>query len=173
MAQMVNSLLTLSRLENGTALHTEVFDLSAVIREVFEPLELPMERKHMDWTMELTDGWLEGDKPRLQELVGNLATNALRYGAEGGRISVRLEQDEEKDLLRLTVENDGPAIPEECLEHLFEPFYRVDKSHSRELGGTGLGLAIVKAAAEAHGGACSVENRPGGVRFRVELPRKG
>ena len=172
MAQMVNSLLTLSRLENGTALHTEAVDLSAVIREVFEPLELPMERKRMDLTMDLEDGWLEGDKSRLKEAVGNLATNALRYGAEGGTISAALCRDEEKEVLRLTVENDGPAIPEECLEHLFEPFYRVDKSHSRELGGTGLGLAIVKAAAEAHGGTCSVENRVGGVRFQIELPLK-
>ena len=68
------------------------------------------------------------------------------------------------------MDNDGPNIPPDELERIWEPFYRPDKSRSRDTGGTGLGLALVKAAAEAHGGGCAAENRPGGVRFRVWLP---
>lgn len=71
---------------------------------------------------------------------------------------------------RLAVYNDGPPILPEDLPHLFEPFYRGDKGRSRESGGTGLGLAILRAAAQAHGGRCGVENRPGGVEFWVLLP---
>ena len=76
----------------------------------------------------------------------------------------------EGDRAVLAVYNDGEPIPAADLPHLFQPFYRGDKSRSRDSGGTGLGLAIVQAAVRAHGGECGAENLPGGVCFRITLP---
>ncbi len=105
---------------------------------------------------------------RLKEAIENLASNALRHCTLGGRIQVRLERHGAQ--VSLSVYNDGPAVPAEDLPHLFEPFYRGDKSRGRDSGGTGLGLAIVRATVLAHGGDCSAENRKGGVCFYIRLP---
>ena len=168
MAHLVGSLLELSRLEAGAELHRETFNLAALVREVWEPLSLSLEQKHLTLSLELADYMVEGDRERLRELADNLASNALRHAAPGGRIRVTLKAEEAG--VRLTVQNDGLPIPPEDLPHLFEPFYRGDRSRSRESGGTGLGLAIVRAAAQAHGGSCGVENCSGGPLFWVALP---
>lgn len=168
MAHLVGSLLELSRLEAGAELHRETFNLAALVREVWEPLSLSLEQKHLTLSLELADYMVEGDRERLRELADNLASNALRHAAPGGHIRVTLKAEEAG--VRLTVQNDGLPIPPEDLPHLFEPFYRGDRSRSRESGGTGLGLAIVRAAAQAHGGSCGVENCSGGPLFWVALP---
>ena len=168
MAHLVGSLLELSRLEAGAELHREPINLAALVREVWEPLSLPLEQKHLTLSLELEDYMVEGDRERLRELADNLASNALRHCTPGGRVRVTLKAEETG--VRLTVQNDGPSIPPEDLPHLFEPFYRGDKARSRESGGTGLGLAIVRAAAQAHGGSCGVENCSGGPLFWVLLP---
>lgn len=168
MARLVGSLLELSRLETGTPLRREPINLAVLVREVWRPLSLQLEQKHLSLSLELEELTVYGDRERLREMAGNLASNALRHAAPGTQIVVTLKQKETG--VRLTVSNDGPSIPEEDLPHLFEPFYRGDKARSRESGGTGLGLAIVRAAAQAHGGCCGVENRPGGVLFWVFLP---
>lgn len=170
MAGLVGSLLELSRLESGAALRREPVELSALVREVWEPLALPLEQKQISLTLALEEVRLEGDRARLREAAGNLASNALRHCPPGGHIQVVLEAAEGQ--ARLTVCNDGPPIPEEDLPRLFEPFYRGDKSRSRESGGTGLGLAIVRAAVLAHGGQCGAENRPGGAAFWLTLPQQ-
>ena len=170
MSGLVGSLLELSRLESGAALRREPVELSALVREVWEPLALPLDQKQISLTLALEEVRLEGDRARLREAAGNLASNALRHCPPGGRIQVVLEAAEGQ--ARLTVCNDGPPIPEEDLPRLFEPFYRGDKSRSRESGGTGLGLAIVRAAVLAHGGQCGAENRPGGAAFWLTLPQQ-
>lgn len=170
MSGLVGSLLELSRLESGAALRREPVELSALVREVWEPLALPLEQKQISLTLALEEVRLEGDRARLREAAGNLASNALRHCPPGGHIQVVLEAAEGQ--ARLTVCNDGPPIPEEDLPRLFEPFYRGDKSRSRESGGTGLGLAIVRAAVLAHGGQCGAENRPGGAAFWLTLPQQ-
>ena len=170
MSGLVGSLLELSRLESGAALRREPVELSALVREVWEPLALPLDQKQISLTLALEEVRLEGDRARLREAAGNLASNALRHCPPGGHIQVVLEAA--KGQARLTVCNDGPPIPEEDLPRLFEPFYRGDKSRSRESGGTGLGLAIVRAAVLAHGGQCGAENRPGGAAFWLTLPQQ-
>ena len=170
MSGLVGSLLELSRLESGAALRREPVELSALVREVWEPLALPLDQKQISLTLALEEVRLEGDRARLREAAGNLASNALRHCPPGGRIQVVLEAADGQ--ARLTVCNDGPPIPEEDLPRLFEPFYRGDKSRSRESGGTGLGLAIVRAAVLAHGGQCGAENRPGGAAFWLTLPQQ-
>ncbi len=114
----------------------------------------------------------QGDRERLQQILDNLMQNALRYTPEGGRIEVSLTRQGHSAIF--AVHNDGPSIPEDVLEHLFERFYRGDKARDRASGGTGLGLAIARKLAEAHGGALIGENHPnGGVVFKLVLPLNG
>ena len=99
----------------------------------------------------------------------NLVDNAVRYNREGGLVLVTLASDSET--VELEVSDEGPGIPSELRERVFERFFRVDASRSRETGGTGLGLAIVKHAAETLGGTVSISDSPcGGARFIVKLP---
>ena len=168
MGQLVGRLLELTRLESGVALNVAPLNLADVVREVWNPLALQLEQKEVSLSLELEEVWLEGDRERLKEAVGNLASNALRHVEKGKRIQVSLVRKGEQ--VRVSVYNDGPLISEKDLPHLFEPFYRGDKSRSRDSGGTGLGLAIVRAAVSAHGGSCGVEQRAGGPCFWLCLP---
>ena len=172
MSALVGRLLELSRLESGNPLQKEPLDLAALVREVWEPLALPLEQKDITLKLDLETLQLEGDRERLREAAGNLASNALRHCTPGGTIRVTLKREGSRAVL--TVYNDGEPIPEADLPHLFQPFYRGgDKSRSRDSGGTGLGLAIVRAAVLAHGGECEAENTGGGVAFRLVLPLEG
>ncbi|HIY81280.1 MAG TPA: HAMP domain-containing histidine kinase [Firmicutes bacterium] len=168
MAELVGRLLEFSRLESGAALHREPLEFAGLIREVLEPLELQLEQKQIRLTADLPELPLTGDRERLREVVGNLLSNALRHCPTGGEI--RLALTREAGWACLSVRNDGLPIPAEDLPHLWEPFFRGDRSRSRKSGGTGLGLAIVQAAVTAHGGSCSVENLGQGVCFRIRLP---
>ena len=172
MSALVGRLLELSRLESGNPLQKEPLDLAALVREVWEPLALPLEQRDITLKLDLEALQLEGDRERLREAAGNLASNALRHCTPGGTIRVTLRREGSRAVL--TVYNDGEPIPEADLPHLFQPFYRGgDKSRSRDSGGTGLGLAIVRAAVLAHGGECEAENTGGGVAFRLVLPLEG
>ena len=172
MSALVGRLLELSRLESGNPLQKEPLDLAALVREVWEPLALPLEQKDITLKLDLETLQLEGDRERLREAAGNLASNALRHCTPGGTIRVTLRREGSRAVL--TVYNDGEPIPEADLPHLFQPFYRGgDKSRSRDSGGTGLGLAIVRAAVLAHGGECEAENTGGGAAFRLVLPLDG
>lgn len=113
---------------------------------------------------------VSGDEDRLSQIVANLVHNALRYAsAAPGAVCVRLGQSGAE--AELVVEDDGPGLPPEALERVFDRFYRVDRARSRAQGGTGLGLAIVRHIAEAHRGRVWAENRRGGgARFCVRLP---
>jgi signal transduction histidine kinase len=107
-------------------------------------------------------------KPRaLKRCLGNLVDNALKFGKRA------LLEVADGDALLLGISDDGPGIPEEMLERVFEPFYRLDSSRSRDTGGTGLGLAIARDVAQAHGGSLTLRNRPeGGLRAELRLPRR-
>ena len=168
MAALVGQLLDLSRLERGVPLKRERVDFAALVRASFDRLSLSAGERDLHVTLNLTEGMVSGDRARLEEAVGNLASNALRYTPAGGSISVRLENSRGK--LWLAVDNDGQGFTPRELSRLWEPFYRGDPARSRDTGGAGLGLAIVRAAVRAHGGTCGAENRAGGVRFWLELP---
>ena len=168
MSALVGSLLELARTEANGAAKKEPVELAALVREVFAPLALPLEQKHLRLQLELEEVSLSGDRARLEEAVENLASNALRHADSGGTVQVSLEKLGHR--ARLTVYNDGPNIPSEDLSRLWDPFYRADPSRSRDSGGTGLGLAIVWKTVETHSGRCWAENRPGGVAFVLELP---
>lgn len=109
------------------------------------------------------------DPGRVEQILGNLLANALRYTPEGGQISLRLETQGSNALLH--VHDSGPGIPPEALPRLFERFYRADKSRSRQEGGSGLGLPIARQLAKAHGGDLTARNHPrGGAEFTLSLP---
>jgi len=108
-----------------------------------------------------------GRPQALKRCLGNLIENAVKYGH-----SARVVVDDSGARLEIRIEDEGPGIPQSELEKVFEPFYRVEDSRSRETGGTGLGLTIARGVAEAHGGALSLHNRPeGGLEARLTLPR--
>jgi len=109
------------------------------------------------------------DSQRLEQVLGNLLSNALRYTPSGGRIVVRAWADEQG--AALAVQDSGVGIAPDDLPHVFERFYRADPSRSRADGGSGLGLAIVKQIVEAHGGQVEVQSLPEqGATFTVRLP---
>jgi two-component system phosphate regulon sensor histidine kinase PhoR len=112
------------------------------------------------------------DADRLQQVLGNLIGNAIKYGREGGHVNVSGEQLDGA-AIELCVQDDGPGIPAESLERVFERFYRIDKARSREQGGTGLGLSIVKHIVQSHGGKVWAKSEPGsGAAFYFTLPLK-
>ena len=109
------------------------------------------------------------DYYRLKQCMINLISNALAYTPGGGHIAVEYRMREGH--VEIKVRDDGPGIPEEDISHLFERFYRVDKSRSKKTGGMGIGLAITKAIVKMHGGEISAENQTGqGAVFTINLP---
>lgn len=111
----------------------------------------------------------EVDETKLTLAVSNLVENAIKYNKEGGWVHVSINVDHKYFYVK--VEDSGMGIPEESQEHIFERFYRVDKSHSREIGGTGLGLAITRNAILMHRGAIKVYSKEGeGTTFTVRIP---
>ena len=115
-----------------------------------------------------------GNADYLERAISNLIDNAIKYTPEGGtvRVSARQEPDE---MIVVEVEDNGIGIPADDIPRIFERFYRVDRSRSREMGGTGLGLSIVKHVAQVHGGSIDVTSTPGSgscFRLRLASPRE-
>jgi two-component system phosphate regulon sensor histidine kinase PhoR len=113
---------------------------------------------------------VRADEARLEQVLSNLVDNAIKYGREGGRVTISAHVVEEGQV-EVSVQDDGPGLPAEALERVFERFYRVDKARSRDQGGTGLGLAIVKHIVQSHGGRVWAQSEPGrGASFFFTLP---
>jgi len=172
LSALVGDLLTLSRLESEKERYArERLDLRAVVREVAERLEVAGTAKGLALSLELSPEPIEVDADReaLTQAVSNLVDNAIKYTEAGGKVSVCLERRQDEAVLEVTDTGVGIAAPH--LDRIFERFYTVDRSRSRERGGTGLGLAIVKHVALAHGGSVGVESTPGvGSTFKMVLP---
>lgn len=126
-------------------------------------LELLVE-KEVDRAVVAADGTL------LARAFSNLIGNAIKYGRDGKRLFLRMEQRDTPQSVRFHVINFGEVIPQEDLEHIFERFYRVDAARTEGQGGTGLGLAIAKNIIERHNGTISVRSDLSGTEFTVELP---
>lgn len=171
---LVEHLLTLSQLETGQIkMKFEDFDLYAVTQDIFDQLEPKAKKKNMN--LEFSDSTISpcpvlGDKFRLTHVMSNLLENAIKYGNEGGVITVDLGDD--KNNVMITVKDDGPGIPPEHLKRIFERFYRLDKSRSKVGGGSGLGLAIVKQTLEAHNSNVMVTSKINkGTAFTFKLKK--
>ncbi len=146
---LVNDILELSRLDERQSLGAkEEMDLLPLMREVQEELSLAAEQKHQSLRLSGNAAVIEGYPLLLREMIFNLIDNAIKYTPEGGEIDLSVEQRSGQTIC--TVTDNGIGIPKAHQAHIFERFYRVDKSHSRQTGGTGLGLAIVKHVAQIH-----------------------
>ena len=113
--------------------------------------------------------YAEADEDRLRQIMMNLLSNGINYTPEGGRVTVKVDGDD--DHIRIRISDTGIGIPKKDLTRIFERFYRVDKARSRSSGGTGLGLSIVKHLVELHKGTIAVDSTVGaGSTFTIELP---
>ncbi len=171
---LIEDLLTISELESGRVkLNLQSVQLQAVTEKVVGDLKTRAEAKAMKLSNEAPALRVRADADRLEQVLGNLVDNAIKYGRREGtvRIGARVADAGEVEVV---VEDDGPGIPPEALERVFERFYRVDKARSREQGGTGLGLSIVKHIVQSHGGRVWVKSEAGqGARFYFTLPPDG
>ena len=170
MERLIDDLLELSRAESGAVpLEKEETFLSSFLSRVADQHRPSAEQAGKTLEVVAGDGAFRADLRKLALAVSNLVDNALKYGKEGGRVT--LSGRIEGDACLLEVADDGPGISPEHLPRIFERFYRVDKGRSRELGGTGLGLSITKHIVESHGGTIRVESRIGvGTRFVLRFP---
>jgi signal transduction histidine kinase len=165
---MVLEMLDLSRLEAGKVrLASDRFSLPELTERVFEKLKPLMQEKELEveflWSQ---DYQITADEGRIGQAVTNLATNAIKYSPEGGKIVVQIYWY--NGYFHFTIENQSDPIPEEDLNKLWNSFYRTDASRTEK--GTGLGLTITKTIVELHGGSCAARNTPNGVQFEFELP---
>ena len=157
---LVNDILDLSRLDEkqglGNKENVPLLPMLKGLEESFRPIA---QEKDIELRVEGSNATVEGYPTLLRELFHNLIDNALKYTPAGGNVTVALFQDGGHPIC--TVTDTGIGIPKEHQPHVFERFYRVDKSHSRQTGGTGLGLAIVKHVAEVHHADVKLESEPG------------
>lgn len=173
---IISDLDTISKLENDmTRLNMENFDIVALAKEIADQNEIEAQRHAIKLTVKYADALpsafrVSADKHYVGQVLVNLIVNAIRYGRQGGMVNVKFRDMLDKILIE--VEDNGVGIGKEDINRVFERFYRVDKSRSREQGGTGLGLAIVKHIIEAHGERITVRSESGvGTTFAFTLKK--
>lgn len=166
---LVEDIIKLSKLdEKAIRLEREAVDLYALSREIIGRLTPQARAKHVSLIVQGEPVVYHGIRQILDEMIYNLCENAIKYNVDGGRVIVWAGNTLEGP--KVSVADNGIGIPEEHLDRIFERFYRVDKSHSKETGGTGLGLSIVKHGALLHGAKVTVESTVGeGTRIEIKF----
>lgn len=166
LGKMVKTLLDMSELQ--TVARDEVIALDALIEEVLTDLESLAARKNIRLVRECESVTMTGSDILIYRLVYNLVENAIKYNIDGGQVTVTCKEWNKH--IHIRVSDTGKGIPEELRSRIFEPFFRVDKSRSRELGGIGLGLALVNEIVRVHEGSIEIKgNRAGGTDFEIEF----
>jgi two-component system sensor histidine kinase CpxA len=197
--EMIQRLLTIARLEAGNeSIEKSPVDLEQIIREIAKDAAFEAQSRHCQVEATVVDDCIVMGSPSLlHSAIENVVRNAIRYTEEGTSVEVRLEQgvglpntrlknagsrDLEPEKVELQnndsspeavvrVTDSGPGVPEDALDKLFRPFYRIDDARGRQTGGVGLGLAITDRAVRLHGGTIRVSNRPqGGLMVEIRLP---
>lgn len=175
MTHIVEDLLELSRLDAGsTKLNIEEFSLAQSVQNVFDAIVLEAKRRGHTITLAAAESlpMISGDRARIEQVLINILTNAIKYTPDGGTIQVVSGKTGRKAWVE--IRDNGIGIPEEDLPRLFDRFYRVDKARSRESGGTGLGLSIAREIIIRHGGDIKIGSTPGsGTTVTVLLPVGG
>lgn len=167
LSKMVRTLLDMSELQ--TIARDEEIAIAALVEEVLADLEPLAQEKGINLIEKCDNVLLMGSDILIYRLVYNLVENAIKYNFSDGTVTVTATQQNSQ--LHLTVEDTGNGIPEELKERIFEPFFRLDKSRSRELGGVGLGLALVREIVRVHNGSILVKNNANsGTTFEVIFP---
>lgn len=170
-AQIISDLLTLVKTDKGSdSLNIERVDINELMEVILKRLTPLAEKRSIEITFEsFREVEADIDKVKFTLAISNLIENGIKYNVDGGWIRVSLNADHKN--LYIKVADSGVGIPEDCVEHIFERFYRVDKARSRDTGGTGLGLAISKNIIVMHKGIINVYSEPGkGTTFTVRVP---
>ena len=158
--RLINDILQLSELDTReTTLETEQLNLYGMAATCVEMLKINAEPNQVKLSVRGKSAWIEGNRSMIEELLYNLCSKAIRYNKPNGTVEVSVNKTEEGVLLQ--VADTGIGIPAKHQERIFERFYRVDKSRSKERGGTGLGLAIVKHIVAEHGAKMTLESEEG------------
>lgn len=155
---LINDIIRLSQLDEVVEVPTEEVDLYELVQEVFEVLQTLAEERKVSFLLEGKTMIVKGVRQYLYEIIYNLCDNAVRYNVENGMVKVAVAA--ETGRAKVTVSDTGIGIAPEHQERIFERFYRVDKSHSKETGGTGLGLSIVKHAVKQCGAELTIQSKP-------------
>lgn len=168
---LIEDIIRLAQLDEGISMPIEEISLLALANEALDALNYAAEEKNITISVSGDKGIMCGVQSLLFELTYNLVDNAIRYNKAGGSVHVSITDEAEQ--VRLCVSDTGIGIAQEHLPHIFDRFYRVDKSHSRKSGGTGLGMSIVKHAVKYHHGTINIDSDIGkGTRITVTLKKK-
>lgn len=160
MIRLVTDLLHLSRLDSKEALlRMQETDISEMLEDVADRFSFQIRQKRIGISTKVRRGISSAtlDRDQIDQVLGNLVSNALKYTPEGGTIELEASRNEE-GMLAISVRDSGIGIPKKDIERIFERFYRVDKARSRNMGGTGLGLSIAREIVKAHGGSISLQS---------------
>ena len=169
MLSLIEDIIRLSKLDEGAVGEKQPIDLLLLAQSCVAKLRDFAERQNVTVTVEGSSAVVYGDRTLLEEMLINLIDNAIKYNKRDGGVTVKVGLDGRQP--RFTIEDTGVGIPEEHQSRVFERFYRVDKSRSKETGGTGLGLSIVKHGAQLHGAEITLHSKPGrGTRISLLFP---
>lgn len=172
MIRLVEDIIDLTKLDNGDAeMKREDCDLYRIAENAVDSLESRASAANVSIAIDGEDAPIKAVPQVIYSIVYNLCDNAIKYNHSGGSVALGIHQTEYNTVL--TVKDTGIGIPEESRERIFERFYRIDKSRSKEVGGTGLGLSIVKHGVLIHNGKIEVNSEPGkGTEFVVTIPNE-
>lgn len=170
-SKMVGGLEKLARYESENLILVKTsFDIAELIRHIIKNFESEFLNKGIDIEFSGEEEMVKADKDKISQVVINLLSNAIKYTPQGGTVTVSAKGS--YDAVQITVKDTGTGIPMEDLPHIFERFYRADKSRNRLTGGAGIGLTITKAIVEAHKGMIQVKSEAGaGTEFIITLPK--
>jgi adenylate cyclase len=172
--RLINQLLDISKIESGEmSLKSSNYDIGKMARELCQSFTPFAERKNIEFSFETGDNplYLEIDCEKIEKVINNLLSNAIKFTPEGGKVKLLLETEETRQGVRLTIWDTGPGISENNIDKIFNRFYQVDGSSTRDYEGTGIGLSLVKELVELHGGNIEVKSEHGfGSEFIVFIP---
>ena len=171
LVRLIDDIIHLSQLDEKAELPVEKISLDDLAKQEIQSLSAAAEAQNITVSYDASPVCITAPRPLLHEILYNLLDNAIKYNVPGGKVFLEITRKGKN--VALTVRDTGIGIPPEHQSRIFERFYRVDKSHSRQIGGTGLGLSIVKHAVLDLGGEISVQSAPGkGTAILVTLPAK-
>jgi len=169
LAHMMDDLLDVGRVISGKVMLTRrAIDLAVVAQRVASTLEVTGDAQRHVLEIDLQEVWIDGDATRIEQVLSNLVTNALKYTPAGGRIVLSVRRDGEHALLQ--VSDNGPGIPPTLLPRVFDLFVQGERSLDRRTGGLGIGLTLARRLVELHGGTIAADSSPRGSTFSVRLP---
>ena len=173
MNELVKEMLEISKLESTTfVLKKEAFDLTSVFLKEKDKLKSIIKEKNLNIVFnDYDESIVFGDEKRINQVVTNLLTNAIKYTPDGEKIDINIELNQDEDRYVFSIENFGISLTTEEIEKIWDPFYRKEKSRNKKFGGTGLGLSIVKRILEIHNSKFGVESTSNSVRFYFTIQK--